>query len=286
MRWLRSPASLHAARRLLLVARELQLRRRWRWWRASEPARGRSAHVLDVAWGQRRRGDVLAALRPAALARRWRPALQRAVAGRRRAVRRGRRRTRHVPLHGHVRGRRHVARAPRALGLGTAAHAARRRAEAVRQRRGRRRAEPLRRRHAERARRGEALARRARVLLAHGAPSARPAACRAPSRLRPHSVSHAARPLRCCRWPPRPHSGRRGCGAVPMSAFTPWAPWRYRIDSCLTGRPAQNLVFDTSRRPKRSLSRFMIRLWGLGEAKVRPRPRWPLSWCSRTSRLR
>lgn len=217
MRRLRSSASLHTARRLLRLAGQLQRGRRWWRWSAGETACRRGPYVLHIACWRWRATDVVAASRSTTfpLRRRRRSTCQRAVHWWGRTHRRWR--PGYVPLHRHVSRWRHVARAPCTLGLRTAAHPARRRRKAIRQRRGRRRAEPLRRRrHAERARRREALAWRARVLLAHGARSA--AAARAPSRYR-HAVSHAARPLYHYHWPGAPLACG-GCGTVPISAFT------------------------------------------------------------------
>lgn len=159
-----APPSLHTARRFLRVARQLKCG--WWWWRARKAACAHVVHIASRRWG--------AAARPRAGGR---PAARQPAVQRRWSCWR-RRRTRHVALHGHVSRRRHVPRAARALCISAAARSPRRRRESVRKRRRRRWAEPLRRRrHAERARSREALARGARVLLAHGARS-RPAAAR------------------------------------------------------------------------------------------------------------
>lgn len=190
--------SLHTARWFLWFTRQLQSWR-WRWRRrAGQPPRCRSTDVLHISRRRRRTTELFAARGSATLAqspwswsRRRRPAGQPAVDGRRRTHRR--RRPRHVALDGHVSGRRHVPRTAGALRFRTAANPPRWRRKPIRQRRGRRRAEPLRRRsHAERARRREALARWARILLAHSARSGGPAAARAPFHERRHTRSHAA----------------------------------------------------------------------------------------------
>lgn len=284
MWWLRSSARLHATGRLLGLAGQLERWRRRRRRRARQPACGRGAHVLHIARRRRRARNVFAASRAAALARSWRrgPAGQPAVHRRRRTQRcRG---PRHVPLHRHVRGRRHVARPPRALRLRAPAHPPRRRREAVRQRRGRRRAEPLRRRYAERARRREALAGGARVLLAHGARSAGPAAARAPSQPQRHSVSHAARPLALSLT--RRSASSRGLQRGPdVRIHSASAMTRSIAARCgLSERP--RIFARVASFVPVCLSWFCFGLRGWGEAKVRPQPRWLLSSCPRVARLR